>query len=266
MRRASIRLVPLGIAVAALVMPAGAFAAPSVTLRVKAVPIPIEPSNAKSRTYPHTGNILGAGAAVEAEYKISGTEYDGFPLPLKRVTFYLPNGAKLHPQGFAKCSQKVLEEHEVGKCPKKSIASPRGEVVGEVRFGAGEPITEKATVQAFFSTSGLSFFTEGRSPVSLEILSTGTFATAPKPFGPKLTAEVPLVATVPGAPFASVMFIKVKVGAAYKQGKKLVSYGTVPSKCPKGGFKIKSELVFGTEEGPAGETVLASATVPCPKK
>jgi hypothetical protein len=30
---------------------------------------------------PHTGNILsaGAGAALKAEYKISGTEYGGFP-------------------------------------------------------------------------------------------------------------------------------------------------------------------------------------------
>ncbi len=72
---------------------------------------------------------------------------------------------------------------------------------------------------------------------------------------------MPLVETVPGAPFASVESIKIKVGAAYMKGKKLVSYGTVPSKCPKGGFPAKTELKFLS-----GETSVASIKVPCPKK
>ena len=72
---------------------------------------------------------------------------------------------------------------------------------------------------------------------------------------------VPLVETVPGAPYASVESIKIKVGAAYIKGKKLISYGTVPSKCPKGGFPAKTELKFLS-----GETSTASIKVPCPKK
>lgn len=265
MRKTRITSRLLILAVAALALPATAAATPSVKLKAKIVPVPVNPSNSKSRTYPKTGNILGAGAAIETQFTISGTEYDGFPLPLKRVVFYLPSGTKLHRQGFATCSEAILQEHEVGKCPKRSIASPKGEVLGEVRFGAGEPVREKASVQAFFTSKGLSFFTEGRSPVSLEILSQGNLSTAPKPFGPKLTAEVPLVATVPGAPFASVMSIKIKVGAAYKHGNKLVSYGTVPKTCHKK-LTGKAELVFGASEGPTGETVVVPVSVPCPKK
>ncbi len=94
-----------------------------------------------------------------------------------------------------------------------------------------------------------------------EILSTGRFSRASKPFGPKLTAVVPLVSTVPGAPYASVLSIKIKVGAAFMQGKKLISYGTVPTKCPKGGFPAKTELTFLS-----GETSTISIKVPCPKK
>jgi hypothetical protein len=75
-----------------------------------------------------------------------------------------------------------------------------------------------------------------------------------------LTVPVPLVETVPGAPYASVYTIKGKFGAAYKKGKKLISYGTVPKTCPKGGFKGNIEITFLS-----GETVTATVVVPCPK-
>ena len=265
MLKASIRLASLGLAVAAMGLPASAAAAPAVTLKVKVVPIPTNPSNSKSATYPGTGNILGAGAAIESVFKIKGVEYGGFPLPLKQVIFYLPAGTKIHTQGFAKCPTSILESHEVQKCPKKSVAGPKGSALGVVSFGSTR-VPETVTVQPFFSSNGLAFFAEGRSPASIELLSQGSLTSASGPFGQKLTAEVPLVATVPGAPYGSVEEIKVKVGAAFKQKGKLVSYGTVPKKCPKGGFKIKAELTFGAEEGPTGETVPVTTTIPCPKK
>jgi hypothetical protein len=140
---------------------------------------------------------------VETQFTISGTEYGGFPSPLTGVVVYLPAGTKLHPQGFAPCSNAILESHEVQKCPKRSVASPKGEVLGVVSFGSSR-VQEKASVQAFFASGNkLAFFTEGTSPASIEILSTGSFSGASKPFGQKLNAVVPLVETVPGAPFAS---------------------------------------------------------------
>ncbi len=249
------------LALAAVALPSIAGAAPVVAVKAKILPVPINPASAKSKNYPKTGNILGAGASVETQFTISGTEYGGYPSPLTGVVVYLPKGTKLHPQGFATCPSGTLETHEVQKCPKKSIASPKGEVLGVVSFG-GTRVEEKASVQAFFTSGGgLAFFTEGTSPTLIEILSTGRFAGASGAFSQKLTAVVPLVETVPGAPYASVQAIKIKVGAAYLKGKKLISYGTVPTKCPKGGFPAKTELKFLS-----GETSTASIKVPCPKK
>ncbi len=250
-----------GLAMLGLLLASVAGAAPVVTVKAKILPVPINPASAKSKNYPKTGNILGAGASVETRFTISGTEYGGFPSPLTGVVVYLPKGTKLHPQGFATCSNGILETHEVQKCPKKSIASPKGEVVGVVSFGSTR-VQEKATVQAFFTSGGgLGFFTEGTSPTLIEILSSGRFSGASGAFSQKLSAVVPLVETVPGAPYASVESIKIKVGAAYMKNKKLISYGTVPSKCPKGGFPAKTELKFLS-----GETSTASIKVPCPKK
>jgi hypothetical protein len=238
-----------------------ASAQPLVTVKAKIVPIPIDPSSPHSPTYPGTGNILGAGAALEATLNISGTEYGGYPSPLTQVVVELPAGTKLHQSGFTACPSAILESHEVAHCPKKSFAGPVGEVLGVVSFGQTR-VQEKATIQAFFAPGNkLAFYTEGKEPASVEILTTGSFSTAPPPFGPKFTVPVPLVVTVPEAPYASVLSIKGKIGAAYKQGKKLISYGTVPKKCPQGGFTGRVELTFLS-----GETVVVNPTVPCPKK
>lgn len=248
------------LAVVTLVLPGPAGARPLVSVKAKIVPIPVEPSKPNSRTYPHTGNLLGAPAALEATLEIKGEEYFGAPSPVTSVVVDLPAGTKLHPQGFANCPMSVLESHEVQNCPKKSYAGPTGEVLGVVSFGSSR-VREKGTIQAFFAPGGkLAFYTEGREPALIEVLAFAGISNAPPPFGPRFSAEVPLVPTVPEAPYASVLSIKSKIGAAFMQGKKLISYGTVPKKCPKGGFKGRVELSFFS-----GETVTVEPTVPCPK-
>jgi hypothetical protein len=250
MRRISICLAVLGLAV--LGLSASASAAPTITLKAKAVPIP---------GFPHTGNILGAGAAVQAEYTIAGTEYGGFPPPIEGITFYLPAGVKLHPQGFATCPASTIETSGPGACPKKSIAGPKGSASGIVSFGT-ERVQETVSVQPFFAPGGnLEFYVDGVSPVSIEILSKGSIVGNSPPFGPKLVAEVPLIESVPGALDASALSINVKVGAALKQGKKTIYYGMLPKKCPAGGFPVKSVMTFL-----GGATAEASYKAPCPKK
>jgi hypothetical protein len=260
MRRASTRLVLLGLAVATLGLPATAGAAPSVTLKVKAVPIPKNPSSNGGPTWPGTGNLFGAGAALETEFHISGTEYDGGPLPLIGVKFVLPPGATVNNKGFTTCSKAILESHEVQKCPKKSVAGPKGFATGVVSFGSTR-VHETLSVQPFFDSEGLAFYAEGKEPASIELLSAGKITSPGGGLGPVFTTEVPLVATVPEAPYGSVEVIKVKVGAAFMKGKKLVSYGTIPKKCAKGGFPVKAEMTF---LGPV--TVPVNVKAPCPKK
>jgi len=245
---------------AVLVLPAGVAARPEVSVKAKIVPVPIDASKPSSPGYPHTGNLLGAPAALEATLQIKGSEYFNAPSPVTKVVVDLPAGTKLHTQGFATCSLATLESHEVQRCPKRSYAGPPGEVLGVVSFGSSR-VHEKGTLQAFFAPGGkLAFFTEGREPALIEVLAFAGISSAPAPFGPRFSAEVPLVATVPEAPYASVLMIKSKIGAGFMQGKKLISYGTVPKKCPKGGFKGRVELTFLS-----GETVTVEPTVPCPK-
>jgi len=257
MRRASTCLALLGLAV--LGLSATASAAPKITLKAEAVPIP---------GFPHTGNIRGAGADLKTEFTISGTEYGGFPAPLVGVKFYGPASAKLHPQGFSTCAPEVIEKSGPAPCPKKSQAGPKGSASGVVSFGT-ERVHETVSVQPFFAPGGnVEFYVQGTSPVSIEILSKGKVVNSSPPFGPTVLAEVPLVESVPGALDASTENISVTTGAAYKQGKKTVYYITIPKKCPAGGFPLKAVMEFGNVNNPKepGEKAEATYKAPCPKK
>lgn len=252
MRRASTCLALLGLAVLSLTGVAAA--APTVSLVAKAVPIP---------GFPGTGNILGAGAAVEAKYTIKGTESTGgVPSQITHVNFFLPAGAKINQTGFVTCPTGTLENIGPSGCPKKSQASPIG-TAGVVDPIGGELVKENATLQAFFRPGGgLQFYANAASPISAQLLvAKGPIMNAKAPYGPELNAAVELVQSVPGAPPVSTESINIKVGAAYKKGKKTISYGTLPKKCPKGGFPVKSEITFATTA-----TVTTLYKAPCPKK
>jgi hypothetical protein len=255
LRRTFTSLVVLGLAVlglAVLCLSATALAAPTFTFKVTAVPIP---------GFPHTGDILGAGAAFQGEGTISGTEYGGFPPPLTGIEVYAPAGAKLHPQGFATCAPSTIEKEGPGPCPRTSIAGSKGFATGAVSFG-GERVQETASVQPFFAPGGnLEFFVDGKTPVVLEVLGVGHVVDAAPPFGLELLGEVPLIETVPGAPDASFEEGDISVGAAYKRGKKTISYLTLPKRCPQGGFPAKVEVSFL-----GGATAQVTDQIPCPKR
>jgi hypothetical protein len=258
-----------------------ASAAPTVTFKAAAIPIP---------GFPHTGNIKGAGAAVRSEWTIKGTEYDeGHPWPLIGVNVYFPAGTKLHPQGFPTCSKAAVEakgESAFGTpaCPKKALITfpvkgPQPNApgtacttvlpnesygLGVVRFGKETPC-EKARLTGWFGPGNkLEFLADGVTPALFEKISVGRVINSN---APKLLSTVPLIETVPGAAAASAEKIVVYAGAAIKKGKKTIYYGTVPKKCPKGGFPVKSELIFAENGEPSKPvTVTTPYKAPCPRK
>jgi hypothetical protein len=241
-----------------------ALALPTVKFKAEAVRIP---------NFPNTGNILGAGAAVQAEYQIEGTEYQGSPPPIIGINFYLPKGTKLHTSGFPTCSKTTLEQFGPVQCRKGSAAGPTGKVQGYVTLG-GERVEEGLELSSYYAANGgFEFFSKGSSPVSIEILSNGHYVNLAGAggYGPELVTEVPLVMSLPGAPYASVKSITVKAGSAYTTGKgkhrKTIYYGRVPTKCPKGGFPMKTEVIFA-EGGELSkpETVTKTYKSPCPPK
>src|ERR1700722_325031 len=229
-----------------------AAAAPSVTLKVKALPIP---------GFPGTGDALGAGADVEVQVTISGNEYGGYPSPLTGIDLYSPSGSKIAPAGFATCADAVLEADGGGGCPKRSSAGPVGVGLGVVAFG-GQPVPEKVSIESFFAPGGgLTFLVEGRTPSYFQVLEKAHWVDASPPYGQEVIVEVPLLETAPGANDASVTSFTVKVGAAYKRGKRTVSYFTQPKKCPRGGFPAKLEMKFLS-----GEVATVTDSVPCPRR
>jgi hypothetical protein len=249
----------LGLLLAALTASA-APAAPVVTFKAKPVPL---------AGYPHTGFILGAGTALEAEYHISGTEYGGFPPPIVGITFYLPAGVVLHPQGFPTCPLATLEPSGPGPkhCPAGSAAGPPGEATGYVAFGR-EVVPETATIESFYAPGGgLTFFTFGHEPVLVEILSKGRYVAAGGIFSRKLESQIPLVETVPGAQDASVKSIKVEVGSAIRVHGKPVFYGRLPSRCPASDYlPVRTEVMFAGLGGLAPQTVTVEYKAPCPRR
>ncbi len=261
MRRASTCLAVLGLALLAL--PGVASAVPTVKFKAEAVPIP---------GYPHTGDILGAGTALKTEYEIKGEEYFGSPPPIIGVNFYLPKGAVLHPSGFPTCSQATVERLGPVGCPKSSQAGPVGTALGYVTLG-GERVEETTQIFSFYKPEGgFIFLTKGTDPVSLEILAPGHYKNfvGGAGYGPELEVTVPEIASLPGAPFASVKTIKVEAGSAIgpkNNPKKDTYYGRVPKTCPKGGFPVKTEVIFAENgEESKAVTVPATYTAPCPRK
>jgi hypothetical protein len=229
-----------------------ATAAPTVTLKASAVPIP---------GFPGTGDVLGAGTEVEVQVTITGTEYGGFPSPVTGMSLYSPAGSGVSSAGFPTCALSALEAGGPAACPQGSAAGPVGVGSGAVAFG-GERVPENVTIQEFFAPDdSLSFYVEGKTPASFQILEKAHWISAGAPFGKEVLVEVPLVETVPDGPDASILSFKVKVGAAYRRGKRVVSYITQPKRCPRGGFPMKMEVKFLN-----GETVTVSYAVPCPKR
>lgn len=256
MRRSFACLALTGLAVA-LCLVGSAWATPAVTFKAVAVPIP---------GFPHTGNIRGAGTALRVEYTIRGSEYGGFPPPLIGVNFYTPAGSGIHTRGFASCLPAMLEKVGPSGCPARSRVTLSGTALGVVSFG-GERVQERASIKGYFAPGGgLQFYTQGFSPVALEFLSPGHFVRSRGQYAQKFITAVPLVETVPGAPDASVLSIKVTVGAAYRKGHKAVYYGTMPRKCHRGGLPLKSELIFAPLGGLAEQVVPVTYRAPCPRR
>lgn len=250
---------------AVLAAPSVASATPTVDFKAEAVSIP---------GFPGTGNFYGAGAAVKAQYTITGNEYFGSPPPVLGINFYLPKGSVLHPSGFPTCPENVLRMSGPSGCPKGSQAGPIGTVLGYVTFGT-ERVEETSELFSFYKPGGgLTFFTWGHSPTLLEIYSNGSYLHlhGAAGYGPELKTIVPLVASVPGAPYASVTSITVKAGSAITKGtgkhKQTIYYGRVPLKgqCPKGGFKVKTEVIFA-ENGEESKPLVVAKTyrARCPK-
>jgi hypothetical protein len=251
MRRAPMYLVLVALAV--LGLPALASAATVTGVKASIKPIP---------GFPETGDILGAGAEVEVEGRLEGDELPGgLPLQTRKLVVYFPAGTKIDPTGFPTCTAAKLEIDGPEGCPKQSRIAD-GTVGVADQIGSGEATRENGALEVFIAPGdGVVAYANAVAPISAQIVIAAHWETAPPPYGPKLTFEIPLVDSVPGALPVSGTSIHVRAGAAIRKGGKTYYYGRVPAKCPKGGFPGKGEV---TLEG--GQNIVTELKVPCPTR
>jgi hypothetical protein len=251
MRKACMYMILVVLAVFGL--PAIASAATVTGVKAAIVPIP---------GFPETGDILGAGADVEIEGRLEGNELPGgLPLQTRKLVLYFPAGTKIDPTGFPTCTVVKLEEVGPEGCPKQSRIAD-GTVGVADQIGSGEATREEGALEVFITPgNGVVAYANALAPISAQIIIPAHWESAPAPYGLKLTFEIPLVDSVPGALPVSGTSIKEKAGAAIRKNGKTYYYGRLPTKCPKGGFPGKGEV---TLEG--GQNIVTELKVPCPKR
>jgi len=202
---------------------------------------------------------LGEAAMVSATITFTGSEYFGSPEPLTRLILHLPAGLEGSSSGFPICEPETLRQFGPIKCPHGSEAAPVTSAITYVTLG-GERVEEQAEVWSFFgSDESVSFFIDGHTPVSLELLTTGSLRADSAPYGRLLELSLPLIESVPGAPYASFKALTLAFGRSYAEGISERYSVIIPRECPAEGF------AWGLEGGfMDGTSVFASYRSPCP--
>jgi hypothetical protein len=201
---------------------------------------------------------LGEGTTVTDEFTFSGTEYGGRPEPLTGLTVHLPGGVGGLQTGFATCQASTIEMTGISGCPPGSLAGPKSSIGMLVSFGT-ETVAEAGTVQAVFGAGEtLNFFVDATSPVSVEVIMTGTYTVDSAPYSHVLSLAVPTIESVPGALHASITALTLAFGAARSEEGSEVHSVTVPEACPSGGFGWLANAAFAD-----GTTTDVSYQSPC---
>jgi hypothetical protein len=258
MRRVAIQVALVGLGVASLASPAAAIATPLVGFRVKAVPIV---------GFPGTGNLFGAGAALQFEFSVTGTEYSGSAPPLQSFALRFPEGLVWRPADFPTCAPSTLEgvQAEPAACPPGSTAG-RGGTISVMLAVGSKLVPEDAILRSFYeSETQLGFFIAAQEPAVLAVPLHGSFTVATGLYGHELLTELPLLETVLGAPDMSITGLQTTFGTAIKEAGKTVYYLRLPKTCPPGGFPFQLELDFAAVEGLPPQRVSSQALSPCPR-
>lgn len=197
------------------------------------------------------------------------------PPPLTQVELSYPNylGIGLSGLGLATCTPQTLEASGPTGCPPNSVMgygeALTGIVLGPTIITEGAPITILRTPnhEGHFT---LLFYAEGSTPVDTRILFPGLLLPASAPFGGKVSIGVPLVPTLPGAPYISVLELHATLGPhrvlySEQTNGRTLAYRPIgillPGSCPRGGFPFAAQFSFND-----GNTALAHTAVPCPAR
>ncbi|HXP99870.1 MAG TPA: hypothetical protein VN845_07365 [Solirubrobacteraceae bacterium] len=196
------------------------------------------------------------------------------PPPLTGIELHYPEnlGIELSGLGLADCTVAAMEAGGPGGCPPNAVMG-FGEVLSGVVLGT-QIVSETAQVTVMRAPDreghlAVLFYAEGTVPVDARIIFPGLLLPSSSPFGGVVNIGVPLVETLPGAPYVSVIALHSTIGP-----KKVVYYEQLdghtlayrprgillPQRCPRLGFPFSAKFSFSD-----GSVASAHTVIPCPE-
>lgn len=196
------------------------------------------------------------------------------PPPLTQIELRYPGnlGIALSGLGLATCTAATLEASGPPGCASDAVMG-RGHALTGIVLGA-TTITEAAPITIVRAPDkkgriGLLFYSEGTTPVNTRIVFPGVLLPASAPFGGLVSIGVPLVPTLPGAPYISVIHLHATLGPIGVTYYEHVDGHTLaytpkgillPPTCPHHGFPFAAEFRFVD-----GTHADAGTAIPCPR-
>jgi hypothetical protein len=217
-------------------------------------------------------NKLGASTTIAFSFHVSTAEGTA-PPPMTALDLHLPAGMNYTTTtlGLATCTAATLAARGLAGCPANSRLG-HGSALVEVPFGVGNG-HEVPEVQAVAGPSPngnlvVLFYANGLYPVYAQLAFSGEVLPDTGRFGSQLSANVPLVTSVPGGPDVSIVSVQTTIGPNQLTYYRRV-HGrlqpfrprgvAVPERCPRGGFPFSAQFSFLD-----GTTTSATTTVSCP--
>jgi hypothetical protein len=194
------------------------------------------------------------------------------PPPLTQIELRYPAdiGIYTSEMGLANCEAANLEAGGPRACPADSVMG-----YGVVQTGVtlGDTIVYESSVITIFRAPfdgrhfALLFFAEGHEPVVTNVVFPGLLLSASEPFGGRVSIGVPLVETLPGAPYVSVLRMHATIGpekVTYFKRAGGITFAfrprgiALPRRCPRAGFPFQASFTFSD-----GTHALARTVVRC---
>jgi hypothetical protein len=246
-----------------------AFAA---TLLCVCLPAPAQAGTTAELKATFVPERLGGRSTLDFGFAFSAPAGE-VPPPLTQIELRYPSnlGIALSGLGLAVCSPQTLEAAGPSGCPPDSVMG-RGEALTGIVLGT-TPITESAPITVLRTPDeqghlAVLFSAEGTTPVDTRIVFPGLLLPASAPFGGVVSIGVPLVPTLPGAPYISVIRLHATIGPRnvtyYEQASgRTLAYQPrgilLPRDCPPRGFPFAARFSFL-----GGSVADASTAVRCP--
>ena len=217
---------------------------------------------------------LGARTTLEFGFSFSAPP-NQVPPPLTQVDLRYPGnlGIGLSGLGLKDCDPQRREAAGPMGCPPDSVMG-YGVAYSGIVLGT-TPITESAPITILRAPDqegrlSVLFYAEGSTPVVAHMLFPGLLLPASSPFGGLVSIPIPLVPTLPGAPYISVIHLRATVGphgGVYYEhaGGATLAYKPrgilLPPHCPRGGFPFAARFSFSD-----GSQSSAATKIRCPSK